>query len=68
MNIRTISNNELTMAFTIETSEPIEIPISFIRDALFQAIGKSAWEQGITVKVGDLYYINEEADENDEEQ
>jgi len=59
MNIRTISNSELKMSFTIETSEPIEIPVSFVRDALFQAIGKSAWEQGITVKVGDLYYINE---------
>ena len=59
MNIRTISNNELTMAFTIETSEPIEIPISFVRDALFQAIGKSAWDHGVRIKVGDLYYINE---------
>ena len=59
MNIRTVSNNELKVAFTIETSEAIEIPISFVRDALFQAIGKSAWEQGIRIKVGDLYYINE---------
>ena len=59
MNIRTISNDELKVAFTIETSEAIEIPVSFVRDALFQAIGKSAWEQGITVKVGDLHYINE---------
>lgn len=68
MNIRTISNAELKVSFTLETSEPIEIPVSFVRDALFQAIGKSAWEQGVTVKVGDLYYINEEAEKNDEEQ
>ena len=67
MNIRTISNSELKMSFTIETSEPIEIPVSFVRDALFQAIGKSAWEQGITVKVGDLYYINEVDDDGDKD-
>lgn len=65
MNIRTISNTELKVAFTIETSEPIEIPVSFMRDALFQAIGKQAWEHGITVKVGDLYHINEVDDESD---
>jgi len=67
MNIRTISNDELKVAFTLETSEPIEIPISFVRDALFQAIGKSAWEQGVTVKVGDLYYINEEGEDGDKD-
>jgi len=67
MNIRTISNEELKVAFSIETSEAIEIPISFVRDALFQAIGKSAWEQGITVKVGDLYYINEEVSDGDKD-
>ncbi len=65
MNIRTVSNTELKMAFTIETSEPIEMPISFVRDALFEAIGKSAWEQGIRIKVGDLEFVNEA--ENDGE-
>ena len=65
MNMRTISNNELTMAFKIETSDAIEIPVSFVRDALFQAIGKQAWDNGILIKVGDLYYINE-VEENGE--
>ncbi len=66
MKIRTASNQTVTLAFTIETSEPIEIPISFVRDALFQAVGKSAWEQGIRIVVGDLHYINEaEGDESE---
>ena len=63
--LRTVGNVEHEVRFTIRTSDNIELPSSFARDALFQAIGKEAWEKGILIEVGDLEFVNEA--ENDGE-